>query len=158
MTFFPFSHTSLFLGCGQDWKQEIQVHLQESLTCNFLFKCVTTTTGVNSAHLNILESAGTKPLHVMRDVNYQGEVVTGGKNMHGTSSNGKSKQMKKKEGVNFLSLFLFLLLRQNTYSLNWACGSGVGLKRGTLFNGLFACYTVRSLHPVIWCKGIVQQE
>lgn len=70
----------------------------------------------------------------MRDANYQAEVVTGGKNLHSTSGNANSKQMKKEEGVNFLSFFLFLLLRQNTCSLNWACGSGVGLKRGTLFN------------------------
>lgn len=69
----------------------------------------------------------------MRDANYQAEVVTGGKNLHSTSGNGNSKQMKK-EGVNLLSFFLFHLLRQNTCSLNWACGSGVGLKRGTLFN------------------------
>lgn len=47
-----------------------------------------------------------------------------------------------------------LLLRQNTYSLNWA--RGAGLKRGTLFNGLFAFYTVRSLLSVIGRKW--QQE
>jgi len=66
--------------------------------------------------------------------------------MHGTSGDGNSKQIKK-EGVNCLSLFL--LVRKNSCSLNWACGTWVVLQRGSLFYGLFACYAVRSLHPVI---------
>lgn len=96
IAFFPFFHASLFLGCSQDWKQKIKVCLRESFTCDFLFKCVTTTTGVNSAHPNSLESADTKPLHVTRDANCQGEVVTGGKNTQGTRCKSNSKQTKKK--------------------------------------------------------------
>lgn len=108
MTFFPFSYRSLFFWIAAKTESRKHKYISKKVL-KLSIQVLTQQQESNSTHLSIL----TEPLHVRRDANYRGEVVTGRKHKHGQAITAiQRRQKRRKEWI------LSLVFRQHACSLN----------------------------------------